>query len=96
MKKVILNLRHVTEKDEMYNLISTALDFPDYFGRNLDGLYDLLTEISADTCIGLFLPDFDEDLMVEGSFEEYLSRVCDTFTEAEDANAHLCVISCHC
>ena len=57
MKKIILDLRNTTDRETLYDVIAEAFSFPAYFGRNLDALYDCLTEIAEDTCIGLFLPD---------------------------------------
>ena len=33
---------------EVYPLIKEALHFPDYFGKNLDALWDCLTDMSGD------------------------------------------------
>lgn len=57
MKKRILDLRHTHDRDTLFDKITDVFDVPDYFGRNLDALYDCLTEISEDTCIALVLPD---------------------------------------
>lgn len=42
MKRHIL----VSEKAEAIDAIARALSFPDWFGRNLDALYDSLTDLS--------------------------------------------------
>ncbi len=34
-----------------HDILARELDFPAYYGRNLDALHDCLTEISADTAI---------------------------------------------
>ena len=85
MQKIILDLRDISDKEALYDRIESAFAFPDYFGRNLDALYDLLTEISDDLCIGLYLPD-------DISFP-YLKKLHRTFTDAEQINSHLCVIT---
>ena len=38
-------------KKDGHDYIAEALDFPDYYGKNLDALYDCLTEIEADIVI---------------------------------------------
>lgn len=37
---------HPTDKMSTMDAIAVALSFPDYFGRNLDALYDCLTDLS--------------------------------------------------
>lgn len=35
-------------KENGHDYLAEALDFPDYYGKNLDALYDCLCEIEAD------------------------------------------------
>ena len=44
MKRVIINFKKVTDRESFYDLIEQKLGTPDYFGRNLDALHDVLTE----------------------------------------------------
>lgn len=43
MKQVTIDCTLMTNPDEVHDLFSQALDFPDWYGRNLDALYDLLS-----------------------------------------------------
>ncbi len=43
--KYILDLSDVTDRDELYDAIEDQLPVPNYFGRNLDALYDDLSEV---------------------------------------------------
>ena len=42
-KKVTLQGKAIRSLDEFYSEIARKLHFPDYFGRNLDALWDVLT-----------------------------------------------------
>ncbi len=42
-KKVKLAGKSIRSLDEFYDEIAKKLRFPDYFGRNLDALWDVLT-----------------------------------------------------
>ena len=91
MKKVILDLSIPADKKGVHEYIAEEMGFPEYYGHNLDALYDMLTSVTEPTAIGVFppVPDFDEvdfDLMV------YLDRVCDIFRDAEAVNPDLAVI----
>ncbi len=66
MKKVMLNLTNINSKQELHEYLEKELGFPYYYGKNLDALYDCLTDIYEPTAIGLSLPkclepDMDKD-----------------------------------
>ena len=56
--KYILDLSDVTDRDELYDAIEDQLPVSGYFGRNLDALYDDLSE-AIDDCI-LTVKNFEE------------------------------------
>ena len=61
--------------EDGHDYLSKSLDFPDYYGKNLDALYDCLCEIEAE--IELINADFvDEDII-------------DTFKDASRENEFL-------
>lgn len=43
MKKVVFDSSHVETIAELHNELARLLDFPDYYGANLDALYDCLS-----------------------------------------------------
>ena len=46
MRVVLLDGAHMTDREEVHRLFAQALEFPSWYGNNLDGLYDLLCEQS--------------------------------------------------
>lgn len=88
MRKVILDFASTSTREEVQDYLAMKLDFPDYYGKNLDALYDCLTEIDEDTCIGIFEPA-DENRTVDS----YLEKVKIVMRDAEEDNAHICIIS---
>lgn len=50
MKKYILDGYEFTTRADSYKYMKSELDFPSYFGENLDALWDVLTEF-RDVCI---------------------------------------------
>ncbi len=42
MRYVILNGAAVKSRSELYDALERYMDMPDYFGRNLDALHDVL------------------------------------------------------
>lgn len=54
MKTITIHCAHM-EKASLHSALQQALSFPDYYGANLDALYDCLTELEED--IHLILQD---------------------------------------
>ncbi|ALF47054.1 barstar family protein [Campylobacter concisus] len=53
MKSVILDAKKMLEKEKMHEYIAKKFELPEYYGRNLDALFDSLCEISEPTFIKL-------------------------------------------
>ena len=64
-------------KKEGHDYIKKTLNFPDYYGKNLDALYDCLTEIGIETQIKLINADLIPNDLLE------------TFIDASDENTFL-------
>lgn len=84
MIKIELNLNGIEDKKDVHRYIAAALDFPDYYGKNLDALYDCLTDICDDTCLGIYG-------LGELGDERFAIMLRQVFEDAEEANPHLCV-----
>ena len=82
MNNITLKLNKFSEKNEIHNYLKKKMICPDYFGGNLDALYDCLTDISADTAIDIRY-DVENDLQ---------KAVLEVFSNAVAANTHLAII----
>jgi RNAse (barnase) inhibitor barstar len=80
MKKIILDFSGVTEKN-VHDYLKEKLSFPEHYGKNLDALYDCLTEISSPTCMGIFNTECKN-----------LSAVIQVFKDAEQDNKNLGIV----
>lgn len=45
MRICILDGERILDKDMLHDTLAGAMDFPDWYGRNLDALYDCLTDM---------------------------------------------------
>ena len=75
LKRYNMQLDGKLIKEEGHDYLMEALNLPDYYGKNLDALYDCLCEIECE--IELINPDeVDEDIL-------------DTFIDAASENDYL-------
>ena len=49
MRKIILDIEKMRSLPMLHKYLHTALALPEYYGANLDALYDCLTEMSEPT-----------------------------------------------
>ncbi len=89
MEKVILDFTNMETVEQVHDHLAKQLDFPAYYGRNLDALHDLLTERTEDTCIGVFTPEEPKE---KREIDRYLYKVKFVMRDAEEENPHLGVI----
>ena len=75
MKKIQIDGKIIMEEGHDY--LKDVLNFPDYYGKNLDALYDCLTEIGVETEIKLI----NKDLVSK--------ELLNTFIDASDENIFL-------
>ncbi len=73
MKEITIDCRGCVPRSELHKALADALSFPAHYGRNLDALHDMLTDIRTDTT--LILQNFDPEnegfrMVLEDSMEE--------------------------
>ena len=81
---IILDCRQMTGRKDTHTYIADKLSFPEYYGNNLDALYDCLTELPV--CHVVLL--YTECLESMGWYGEALLSV---FEDAMEKNPRLTV-----
>lgn len=76
MREVVLLGSMMVEPERAHTYLEEELDFPDYYGKNLDALYDCLAD----------LRNMRIKIDVDGNENEYLSRILQVFEDAAEDN----------
>ena len=83
MKTIILDGNEIISMSDIHNIFSEELNFPEYYGRNLDALYDCLSDVSEEVEIIIEnKAELEEDLGV--SFEKLCCLLDDISDEYEN------------
>lgn len=87
MRRVILNGKRMISKEKAHAYLKRKLDFPDYYGKNLDALWDLLTTIHEP--LEIHVIHGDRMLLKMG---DYGRRLLETLEEAAKESRHVTMV----
>ena len=84
MAAVIIDGAEVTCREQLHRVFSESLDFPDWYGGNLDALYDLLggTNLPVDITIV-------RSGLMSDEFSGYMERVLRVILRAAEQNPNI-------
>lgn len=57
MKEITIDCSGLENAGALHKVLAEKLEFPDWYGNNLDALHDMLTSIAEDTCLTLVNPE---------------------------------------
>ena len=90
MRYVILNGETIHSRRELYDTLDRLMDLPDYFGRNLDALHDvLLHEILPAGPMTIEICGFDA---LRANIGEYATGLKHMLNDAARDDRHLTVV----
>lgn len=84
MRDITLDLSPFEEKISLHRYLKETLDFPFYYGANLDALHDELASETENTRILVCYPK-----QPKGKMADYLPRLLRVFEDAARENYHL-------
>lgn len=85
MKVCILDGKEIKDRMILHNRLAVSLGFPYWYGRNLDALYDCLTDIGEETEIQLF----GKSIMEEYLGKEYVQSLVKVIQRAAEENCNI-------
>lgn len=87
MKEIILDCAEIADKAQLHKLIAEGLQFPDWYGGNLDALYDCLTGVFDETHI--ILKNFAK---LEENLGSYANSVKKVLLKADEDNERITAV----
>ena len=66
----------MSEQQEIHEYLAKQFNFPDYYGKNLDALFDCLTSITTPTAV----------LAVINAQDEYHKKIKNVLDDAQEEN----------
>lgn len=82
--KVTLDGRKMTDKETAHEYLQEKFEFPEYYGCNLDALYDCLLEIEEETNLQILYAD-----ELKENLGEYAEALLETIQDAAVENPNL-------
>lgn len=86
MKSITLSAKNMRTKGQAHAYIKQEMGFPDYYGENLDALWDMLTGENEE--LEIILTDCD---LLREDLGEYGEKLLETFVQAGEENPILSI-----
>ena len=80
----ILDGAAIRDKETLHTLLAEGLNFPCWYGRNLDALYDCLTDVQEETEVVLL-----NMKLLEESLGHYMVSLMGVLQKASEENANV-------
>ena len=84
MKKLMVDLTNIHTPGGMHVYLAYKLGFPAHYGRNLDALHDMLTEIGEETLLTIRRP-----AQLPQQMERFFLRLAIVLHDAQEENPNL-------
>lgn len=81
---ILLDGKRMTARREAHAHIREQMEFPAWYGNNLDALWDMLTALSEPTCVRLVHTE-----VLRAALGDYANRLIQVFVEAAIQNEWL-------
>lgn len=87
MKIIVIDGRKMTDRETSHTYLKKKLNLPDYYGKNLDALFDCLCEMDGTQIILTYVSEMKDNL------RRYADNIINVFEAAEEKNPKISVIS---
>lgn len=85
MKKYVIDCKEIMDRISAHEYIAKILEFPEYYGKNLDALFDCLTDLGKCT-----IEIINVDSLA--CIAEYAGPLLAVFKEAAECNNRISIV----
>lgn len=85
-REFVIDGERITDKQTLHAYIAGVMQLPDYYGSNLDALYDCLTEIAEPSVLKIINSDKLEEKVGKDYFDAFKQMLADATDENEYIN----------
>ncbi len=85
--KLILDGEKIAGREDLHKRMEDVLDLPEWYGGNLDALYDCLTDLMEEVDIHIL-----HMCILKGTLGDYAERLLQVLKDAEKANLNIQVV----
>jgi len=85
--KLVLDGEKITDREDLHQQMEAVLDFPEWYGGNLDALYDCLTDLMEETDIHILHTSALKDTL-----GDYAERLLQMLKDAEQSNLNIQIL----
>ena len=87
MRTIVLDGKKMRSRKETHEYLAARFEFPEYYGKNLDALYDCLCEIGEQTTVVFYRLE-----KMKKEQETYAQSLISTFEDATENNKNLTLL----
>lgn len=86
---VLIDGKEIKTKDQLHNIIAKNLNFPHYYGKNLEALYEVLSsDFTGDSIVKIK----HVNLLKAKIGSDYIESMIQVIMDAADDNPHLILV----
>ena len=86
MKTIIIDGNEIISMSEIHTIFAEELDFPDWYGKNLDALYDCLGDVAEEVEI-----IFENTSELEENLGISFQKLCHLLEDISEENEYISV-----
>ena len=87
MQRIVIDGRRMRNREDAHAYLQKKLSFPEYYGRNLDALYDCLTDVHEETEIVVKYTN-----TLSRRLGEYGQKMIETLSDAARENRQINIL----
>ena len=89
MKDILINCEKLRSRKVLHDYLEQELHLPDYYGRNLDALYDILSGFNKTGAVTFHIINREKQ---SSRMVSLYQAMLDMLTDLEHENPNICVV----